>query len=155
MQVGDAVPSVAFTGTSNLNTTFNHYHGQWLVVYFYPRDATPGCTTEGCDFRDQIAAFTQHNTLILGVSRDSLVSHEKFKLKQTFPFELISDPEEVLCKQFDVIKMKSMYGKQVRGIERSTFLIDSKGIVRHIWRKVRVKNHVADVLNTLKTLQAG
>ena len=125
-----------------------------MVLYFYPRDATPGCTIEGCDFRDHEKAFSLLNALILGVSRDSMTSHEKFKAKQSFPFDLISDTDEVLCEAFDVIKLKSMYGKQVRGIERSTFLIDPQGIVRYVWRKVRVKDHVDEVLQTLKNMEA-
>lgn len=150
---GDNVPPMQFKATNGLTTTCEHYRGSWLILYFYPKDATPGCTTEGCDFRDNEKAFSLMNATILGISRDSLASHEKFKTKQDFPFELISDPDETLCQAFDVIRMKSMYGKQVRGIERSTFLIDPQGIVRHVWRKVRVKDHVSDVLQVLQSLQ--
>lgn len=153
MDVGNQVPSVQFKATNGLNTTLEHYRGEWLVIYFYPKDATPGCTIEGCDFRDNEKAFALLNANIMGVSRDSLSSHEKFKANQNFPFELISDPEETLCQLFDVIKMKSMYGKQVRGIERSTFIIDPNGSVRHVWRKVNVKGHVEEVLNVLRSLQ--
>lgn len=153
MDIGNQVPSVQFKATNGLNTTFDHYRGQWLVIYFYPKDATPGCTIEGCDFRDNEKAFALLNANIMGVSRDSLSSHEKFKANQNFPFELISDPEETLCQLFDVIKMKSMYGKQVRGIERSTFIIDSNGSLRHAWRKVNVKGHVEEVLTELRSLQ--
>ncbi len=152
MDVGDQVPVTQFKQTGGLTTNFRHYSGSWLILYFYPKDATPGCTTEGGDFRDSEKEFSLHNATILGVSRDSMTSHEKFKQKQDFPFDLISDTDEVLCDKFDVIKMKSMYGKQVRGIERSTFLIDPTGTVRHVWRKVRVKGHVAEVLETLKSL---
>jgi peroxiredoxin Q/BCP len=151
---GDHVPPLQFKATNGLTTSFEHYRGSWVVLYFYPKDATPGCTTEGCDFRDNEKAFSLMNATIFGISRDSLASHEKFKAKQNFPFELISDVDETLCQAFDVIHMKSMYGKQVRGIERSTFIIDPDGIVRHAWRKVRVKDHVADVLQVLTDLQA-
>lgn len=153
MDIGDKVPTVQFQATSGLNANFSYYRGKWLVLYFYPKDATPGCTIEGCDFRDNDKEFAFIDAVVLGVSRDSLVSHEKFKAKQDFPFELISDPDETLCQLFDVIKMKSMYGKQVRGIERSTFLIDPNGLIRHIWRKVTVKGHVEDVIGVLQSLQ--
>ena len=153
MDIGDQLPLVQFKATNGLNTTFKRYRGEWLVIYFYPKDATPGCTIEGCDFRDDEKAFSLLSTNIIGVSRDGLTSHEKFKAAQNFPFELISDTEETLCNLFDVIKMKSMYGKEVRGIERSTFIIDPQGIVKHVWRKVNVKGHVAEVLEVLKSLQ--
>ncbi|MCC5014591.1 MULTISPECIES: peroxiredoxin [unclassified Legionella] len=153
MKLGDQITSSNFTATNGLQANLKIYQGKWIVLYFYPKDATPGCTTEGQDFRDAYAEFQKLNTEILGISRDSLKSHENFKCKQQFPFELISDPDEILCQQFDVIKMKSMYGKQVRGIERSTFLIDPQGILRHEWRKVSVKGHVAEVLQTLAKLQ--
>ncbi|MDF1645825.1 MAG: peroxiredoxin [Legionellaceae bacterium] len=152
MNIGDKIPNIHFEATHGIHTTFERYQGGWLVLYFYPKDASPGCTIEGCDFRDNEKEFSLLNTTILGVSRDSIVSHEKFKAKQHFPFDLISDSNEVLCQLFDVIKMKSMYGKQVRGIERSTFLIDPNGILRHAWRKVRVKGHVEEVLSVLKAL---
>lgn len=153
MEMGNQVPPVQFKATNGVNTTLDSYRGQWLVIYFYPKDATPGCTTEGCDFRDHEKAFSLCNATIMGVSRDSLSSHEKFKANQKFPFELISDADETLCQLFDVIKMKSMYGKQVRGIERSTFIIDPNGLLRHVWRKVNVKGHVEEVLNELRSLQ--
>ena len=150
MNTGDTVTNFAFTATSELNAHLNDYKGQSVVLYFYPKDATPGCTTEGQDFRDAYPQFKALNTQIFGISRDSLKSHETFKAKQNFPFELISDPDETLCHLFDVIKMKSMYGKQVRGIERSTFIIDPQGVLHHEWRKVSVKGHVDEVLNALK-----
>ncbi|KTD03940.1 peroxiredoxin [Legionella feeleii] len=153
MKLGDQITSSSFTATNGLQGNLKMYQGKWIVLYFYPKDATPGCTTEGQDFRDAYADFQRLNTEILGISRDSLKSHENFKCKQQFPFELISDADETLCQLFDVIKMKSMYGKQVRGIERSTFLIDPQGILRHEWRKVSVKGHVAEVLQTLTKLQ--
>lgn len=153
MTTGDTVPSFSFIATNGVEAELNDYRGKWVVLYFYPKDATPGCTTEGQDFRDAYADFQSRDTAIFGISRDSLKSHDKFKCNQAFPFELISDQDEKLCQIFDVIKMKSMYGKQVRGIERSTFLIDPQGILRHEWRKVSVKGHVADVLATLSSLQ--
>ena len=126
--------------------------GKNVVIYFYPKDSTPDCTTEGQDFRDLHPKFKRAKTVILGVSRDSLASHEKFKAKHEFPFELLSDPDEVLCKQFDVIKEKNMYGRKVIGIERSTFLIDAEGKLREEWRKVRVKGHAEAVLEAVKAL---
>lgn len=149
MQIGDKVPDFAFTATHDVHGHLHDYQGQHVVLYFYPKDATPGCTTEGQDFRDAYLKFQELNTQIFGISRDNLKSHENFKAKQNFPFELISDSEEHLCQLFDVIKMKSMYGKQVRGIERSTFIIDPQGILTHEWRKVSVKGHVEEVLKTL------
>lgn len=124
--------------------------GKKVVLYFYPKDATPGCTTEGQNFRDLHARFKRRNTVILGVSRDSIASHEKFKAKQGFPFDLLSDPDEKLCKQFDVIKEKSLYGRKFLGIERSTFLIDEDGKLRQEWRKVKVKGHAEEVLEAAK-----
>jgi peroxiredoxin Q/BCP len=126
--------------------------GTQVVLYFYPKDNTPGCTTEGMDFAAQHARFKRAGAVIFGVSRDSLKSHEGFKSKMDFPFDLISDPDETLCQQFGVIKMKNMYGKKVRGIERSTFVIDSSGVLRREWRGVKVPNHVADVLAFVQTL---
>jgi thioredoxin-dependent peroxiredoxin len=120
------------------------------VLYFYPKDATPGCTTEGHDFGDRYKQLQELNVTLFGISRDSLKSHEQFKLKQNFPFELISDHDEHLCQLFDVIKMKSMYGKQVRGIERSTFIINPQRVLTHAWRKVKVAGHVEEVLSVLK-----
>ena len=126
--------------------------GHPVVLYFYPKDNTPGCTTEGADFRDLHKQFTKLGAVIAGVSRDSMKSHESFKAKMEFPFELISDADEKLCAQFDVIKMKNMYGKKVRGIERSTFLIDGSGTLAHEWRKVKVEGHAAEVLAAVKAL---
>ncbi len=126
--------------------------GKNLVMYFYPKDDTPGCTTEGQDFRDHWLAFVEENCVIVGVSRDSIRSHENFKEKMQFPFELLSDRDEKICKLFDVLKMKNMYGKQVIGIERSTFVIDSQGILRKEWRGVKVPGHVQEVLDFVATL---
>jgi peroxiredoxin Q/BCP len=151
MNIGQSVPNFAFAATSGLHAHLSDYQGQHVVLYFYPKDATPGCTTESQDFRDAYAQFQALNTVLFGISRDSLKSHENFKAKQNLPFELISDQDEQLCHLFDVIKMKSMYGKQVRGIERSTFILDPQGKIIKEWRKVRVKEHVNEVLNALKT----
>jgi len=140
--------------TGDKSIQLSDYQGKYLILYFYPRDNTPGCTTEGQNFRDKIAEFATLNTAILGVSRDSVRVHEGFKAKQSFPFDLLSDQEENLCNLFDVIKMKNMYGKQVRGIERSTFLINPNGILIHEWRKVKVKVHIDEVLQTLTELGA-
>ena len=127
--------------------------GQNVVLYFYPKDSTPGCTTEGQDFRDLHAKFRRQKTVILGVSRDSLASHEKFRDKQSFPFDLISDPDETLCRQFDVIQEKTLYGRKFMGVERSTFLIDATGKLRREWRKLKVKGHAEEVLAAVKGLK--
>ncbi len=126
--------------------------GRTWVLYFYPKDNTPGCTNEGLQFRDLHAQFVKAHCAIYGVSRDSLKSHENFKAKMSFPFDLLSDLDEVACKAFDVIKMKNMYGKKVRGIERSTFVVDAKGIVRREWRGVKVPGHAQEVLELIKTV---
>jgi peroxiredoxin Q/BCP len=126
--------------------------GRRVVLYFYPKDSTPGCTTEGCDFAKAHKKFEKAGAVILGVSRDSLKSHANFKAKMDFPFELISDPDEKLCQAFGVMKMKNMYGKQVRGIERSTFVIDGEGKLRREWRGVKVPGHVDEVLAFVQSL---
>jgi len=126
--------------------------GKNVVIYFYPKDSTPGCTTEGQNFRDLQVEFKRQNTVILGVSRDSLRSHEKFRDKQKLPFDLLSDPDEKLCRQFDVIREKTLYGRKFLGIERSTFLIDENGRLRREWRKVKVKDHAQEVLGQVKCL---
>ena len=128
------------------------YRGKKVILYFYPKDSTPGCTNESIAFRENYPSFTQANTVIFGISRDSLKSHDRFKANLELPFELISDPEEALCRQFDVIKQKMMYGKQVVGIERSTFVIDAKGTLIHEWRKVKVDGHVDEVLAFVRAL---
>lgn len=132
--------------------SLSDYRGKKIVLYFYPKDNTPGCTNESIAFRDATDQFLALNTLIFGVSRDSLKSHDRFKEKLDLPFELIADTEELLCQQFDVIKQKMMYGKQVRGIERSTFIIDEQGQLVHEWRKVKVADHVNEVLKTVEAL---
>jgi thioredoxin-dependent peroxiredoxin len=144
--VGKKVASFSVATTANSKLTSKDLLGKPYVLYFYPRDDTPGCTIEGKDFRDRHGAFGKLGVRIIGVSRDSLASHTKFQGKYELPFELISDADEALCKQFDVIKNKNMYGKKVRGIERSTFLVDAAGVLRAEWRKVKVEGHVAEVL---------
>lgn len=143
-----------FTLPATGGTTFNlaAQAGKVVVIYFYPKDSTPGCTTEGQNFRDLYAEFAAVDAEILGISRDSLKSHENFKAKQAFPFELGSDGDEAVCNLFGVIKIKNMYGKQVRGIERSTFVIDRNGVLRREWRGVKVPGHVQEVLDFIKTL---
>ena len=126
--------------------------GQNVVLYFYPKDSTPGCTTEGRDFAALHTRFRRQKTVILGVSRDSIASHEKFRAKQDFPFDLLSDPDEKLCKAFDVIHEKTLYGRKFLGVVRSTFLIDKNGKLRREWRKVKVKGHAEDVLEAVKAL---
>ncbi len=153
IKVGKKVPDVELLLTGNKTRRLSDYQGKWLVLYFYPKASTPGCTQEGLDFKDAIYKFRRQSTVILGASRDSLKAQENFRAKQGFPFDLVSDKEETLCQAFEVIKMKNMYGKQVRGIERSTFLIDDQGILRHEWRGVKVKGHVEEVLETLKALK--
>jgi peroxiredoxin Q/BCP len=150
--VGKAVPDFALPATGDQTIRLSALKGQNVVLYFYPKDNTPGCTLEGQDFRDLHAKFKRANTTVLGVSRDSVKSHEGFKDKQEYPFELLSDEDEKACKLFDVIKPKNMYGKEVMGIERSTFLIDAAGVLRREWRKVKVEGHAAEVLEAAKAL---
>lgn len=139
--------------TGNKTISLSELKGKNVVLYFYPKDSTPGCTTEGQDFRDLKGQFTRANTIIFGLSRESIKSHENFKTKEKFNFDLISDPEEIICNQYDVIKEKSMYGKKYMGIERSTFLIDSKGKLIQEWRKVKVTGHASEVLDAAKKLK--
>ena len=136
--------------TGDQTVQLKSLRGKNVVLYFYPKDGTPGCTTEGQDFRDLFSKFRRQKTLIFGVSRDSIAAHEKFSEKQQFPFALLSDPDEILCHQFDVIREKTLYGRKFMGVERSTFLIDAKGKLRQEWRKVRVKGHAAEVLAAVK-----
>jgi peroxiredoxin Q/BCP len=150
--VGKKVSNFKLPATGDQEIALADLKGKNVVLYFYPKDSTPGCTTEGRDFRDKIHTFRRRNTVILGVSRDSIKSHENFKAKQQFPFELLSDADEALCNQFDVIKEKNMYGRKVMGIERSTFLIDAEGVLRREWRKVAVSGHVEEVLEAIKAL---
>ena len=138
--------------TGEKTVSLSALKGKQVVIYFYPKDSTPGCTTEGQGFRDHYAEFQAANTEVFGVSRDSLKSHENFKAKQAFPFELLSDKDEALCQLFDVIKLKKLYGKEYLGVDRSTFLIDKDGVLRHEWRGVKVPGHVEAVLEQVKQL---
>lgn len=149
-KIGNKVTDIKLAATGAQVIRLSDFKGKNIVLYFYPKDSTPGCTLEGQDFRNNKSKFSARNTVILGVSRDSVKSHENFKSKQSFSFDLLSDPDEKLCKQFDVIKEKNMYGKKVIGIERSTFLIDEDGILVKEWRKVKVKGHVEEVLDEIK-----
>jgi len=149
------VADFSAAATSGQQVSLSALKGRQVVIYFYPKDSTPGCTTEGQGFRDQHAAFQAANTVIFGVSRDGMKSHENFKCKQEFPFELISDKDEALCQLFDVIKPKKLYGKEYLGIDRSTFLIDAEGVLRREWRGVKVPGHVDEVLAAAQALHRG
>ena len=152
-QLNKKIPDVEIHITGDKQVRLSDYFVKPLVLYFYPKASTPGCTREGLDFREAIARFRRQSTVILGASRDGLKAQENFKAKQEFPFDLASDPNETLCKAFDVIKEKNMYGRKVLGIERSTFLIDGAGVLRQEWRKVKVKGHVEEVLEAVKALK--
>ena len=150
--LGLEVPDFSLPATSGKTFRLSELRDRSLVIYFYPKDSTPGCTTEAGQFRDLHAEFVESGASIWGISRDSLKSHENFKAKLGLPFELLCDADELACRLFDVIKMKNMYGKQVRGIERSTFLIDRGGRVAHEWRGIKVDGHAAAVLAALQAL---
>lgn len=150
--INKALPEFEAQATGRVKFTPAAFLGRIVVLFFYPKDNTPGCTTEGEQFRDLHGAFAKQGAVVVGVSRDSMKSHESFKAKKAFPFELISDADEALCKAFDVIRMKNMYGKQVRGIERSTFLIGPDGSLAREWRKVKVDGHAQEVLDAVKAL---
>ncbi|NNA03472.1 MULTISPECIES: peroxiredoxin [Pseudomonas] len=150
--IDQPVSDFQIAATSEKTVKLSDLKGKQLVIYFYPKDSTPGCTTEGQGFRDHYADFQAASTEIFGVSRDSLKSHENFKAKQGFPFELLSDKDEALCQLFDVIKLKKLYGKEYLGVDRSTFLIDKDGVLRHEWRGVKVPGHVEAVLEQAKAL---
>jgi peroxiredoxin Q/BCP len=150
--LGKPVPDFSLPSTGGGSFKLSSARGSELVLYFYPKDNTPGCTTEGADFRDRHEEFRSAGAEVFGISRDSLKSHEGFKAKMKFPFELLSDADETACKLFGVIKMKNMYGRKVRGIERSTFVVDAKGVLAHEWRGVKVPGHVQEVLNFVKAL---
>lgn len=157
LAINSAVPDISLPMTNTAigasqQFKLSNYRGKTVVLYFYPKDNTPGCTSESIAFRDAHPAFLAENAVIFGISRDSLKSHDNFKNKIEMPFELISDSEELLCTQFDVIKQKMMYGKQVRGIERSTFIINAEGVLIQEWRKVKVAHHIDEVLDFVKTL---
>lgn len=146
------VPDFEAEATGDQTIKLSDLQGKNVVIYFYPKDNTPGCTTEGQDFRDRIDQFSELNTVIFGVSRDGLKAHANFRAKHEFRFHLISDKDETLCKLFDVIKLKKLYGKEYLGIDRSTFLIDENGVLRQEWRGVKVKGHADEVLEAVKTL---
>ncbi len=152
LHIGDSLPDLSLPATGGQSIHLPDLKGHILVLYFYPRDNTPGCTQEGQDFRDQYAEFQALNARILGVSRDTLKKHESFKAKYAFPFDLLADTEENLCNAFDLIKAKTMFGKPVRGIVRSTFLFDCAGVLQREWRKVKIDGHVQAVLNAAKNL---
>ena len=149
-EINSPLPELTLEGTNNTTFSISNYVGKNLVIYFYPKDSTPGCTNESIDFKDNYDIFQKLNTEIFGISRDSLKSHEKFKAKYSFPFELLSDADEIACNLFDVIKMKNMYGKKVRGIERSTFLINTEGKLINEWRGVKVNGHVQELIEFLQ-----
>ena len=151
-EIGKAVDDFTLPASGGQDFHLSAARGQSLVLYFYPKDSTPGCTTEAGQFRDLHGQFAQLGCRVCGVSRDSIKSHENFKAKLDLPFELISDTEEKLCQMFGVIKMKKMYGKEVRGIERSTFLIDAKGVLRREWRGIKAEGHAAEVLTAVQSL---
>jgi peroxiredoxin Q/BCP len=151
--VGKVVPDTKLQATAGKTFRLHDLKGKFAVLYFYPKDDTPGCTLEGQDFRDRDGEFKQLKTAVYGVSRDSLASHEKFKAKFKFPFELISDEDETLCKIFDVIREKSLYGKKYLGVDRSTFILDQDGVLHREFRGVKVKGHVDDVIEEIRKLQ--
>ena len=150
--LNQVVTDFELPATSGKTFKLSNFRGKTLVLYFYPKDSTPGCTTQGMQFRDHYGEFQKANCEIFGISRDSLKSHENFKAKFTFPFELLADIEELACGIFGVMKMKNMYGKQVRGVERSTFVIDKNGVLIREWHGVKVDGHVQEVLEFIKTL---
>ena len=149
---GNKAPAFEGDCTGGSTAKLLKLKGKKVVLYFYPKDNTPGCITEGQNFRDIYKQFVKENTVIFGLSRESIKSHEKFKKEQSFPFDLISDPDEKICEQYEVIKEKSMYGRKYMGIERSTFLIDEKGVLIREWRKVKVTGHAEEVLTAIKTI---
>lgn len=149
LEVGKKAPDFKIIGSDNKEHSLSDYLGKTVILYFYPKDNTPGCTTEACDFRDNSANFKDKNAIIIGVSRDSIKTHSNFINKFQLPFLLLSDKEEELCKLYDVIKEKKLYGKTYMGIERSTFIINPEGILTHEFRKVKVKDHVNEILSLL------
>lgn len=153
LTIGQRLSNCNIPATSQLTFSPAAYAGRKLVLYFYPKDSTPGCTVEAGEFRDAIDAFSKANTLVVGVSRDSLKSHQNFRQKMDLPFELVADTEEILCNLFGVMKQKNMYGKQVRGIERSTFLFDSTGKLCKEWRGLKVPGHASEVLQAAQAIQ--
>ncbi|QEM82908.1 thioredoxin-dependent thiol peroxidase [Halomonas binhaiensis] len=155
LEIGAVVPDFTTPATDDTEITLSQLRGKQVVIYFYPKASTPGCTTEGGDFRDRKAQFDAANTVIIGVSRDGIRAQQNFKNKQEFNFALLSDKDETVCNLFDVIKLKKLYGKEYMGIERSTFLIDSEGKLAQEWRKVKVKDHAQEVLEAAQSLHQG
>ncbi|MCM2130116.1 peroxiredoxin [Larsenimonas rhizosphaerae] len=155
IEIGTPLPHFSVSATSGLTITPESLTGHYTVLYFYPKDSTPGCTTEGQQFRDLHDEFKQADTVVFGVSRDGLKSHDNFRTKQDFPFDLISDKDETLCRLLDVIKLKKMYGKEHEGIERSTFVLDDKGVLIQEWRKVKPDGHAAEVLAFIREHQGS
>lgn len=153
LEPGIQAPDFSLVDQSGIGHKLSDFRGKWVVLYFYPKDMTPGCTTEACNFRDEISNFTKRETIILGVSKDSISRHEKFARKFDLPFPLLSDEEGVVCKLFDVWKKKSLYGKSYMGIVRSTFVINPEGKIAHIFTKVNVEEHAAELLTLLDKLQ--
>ena len=152
LQVGSLVADFELPSTGDKQFKLSDHRGKAIVIYFYPKDNTPGCTLEGQQFRDNIATFNDHNTIIIGISRDTIRKHENFKTKHEFPFDLLADEQEVACSIFGVVQLKKNYGREYMGIVRSTFLIDENGILRNEWRKVKVKDHIAEVLAAVQAL---
>ena len=150
--INQIVPDISIPATGGMDFRLSAYRGKTVLIYFYPKDSTPGCTTEAQEFRDLYPAFVQAGCVVFGVSRDSIRSHENFRSKQELPFDLLSDADEQLCTQFSVIKEKKLYGKPVRGIERSSFVIDRTGVLRREWRGIKAPGHAQDVLDFVTTL---
>lgn len=154
-EIGKKAPAFNLPATGDKSIRLSSLKGKHVVLFFYPRDATPGCTNEAQDFRDALTKFDQLDTVILGISQDTIASHEKFRTKHDMGFDLLSDESGEVCEKYEVIKLKKMYGKEFMGIERSTFLIDAKGVLRNEWRKVKVPGHVAEVLSAVKALHSS
>lgn len=150
MKIGELAPDFTLMGSDNKKHSLSDYKGKKIILYFYPKDNTPGCTTEACDFRDNINHFSDLNAVIIGISKDNLNSHNKFIEKFNLPFVLLSDEDKSVCALYDVIKEKNMFGKKALGIERSTFIIDEQGILINEYRKVKVKGHIEEIINSLK-----
>ncbi|MCR8643036.1 thioredoxin-dependent thiol peroxidase [Paenibacillus sp. N1-5-1-14] len=151
LEIGQVVPDFTLPASTGSNITLSDYRGKKVIIYFYPKDSTPACTQEACDFRDQTKLFADHNAVVLGISPDLMKSHDRFAAKHELSFPLLSDPEHQVAELFGVWKLKKLYGREYMGIERSTFLIDEEGKLTQAWRKVRVKGHVDQVLQASST----
>tara|TARA_R110002124_G_scaffold195516_1_gene362530 strand:+ start:4023 stop:4487 length:465 start_codon:yes stop_codon:yes gene_type:complete len=150
IEIGKKAPDFKLPATNDLEIKLSDYKGKNIVLFFYPKDNTPGCTQENKDFNEYLSEFEKNNTVVLGISRDRLITHKNFQKKHALSFELLADEDETVCNLYGVMKEKNMFGKKVHGIERSTFIIDSKGTITHIWRKVKVPAHVLEVLDIIK-----